>query len=171
MNIEMVLFEPCIKYFYMGVGPSIKETTLHHFHDPLFDVVVNDSDVDLLGVMLVGTPQSNKEKNFVGKTAAVWLKQMRVDGVFISVDGCGNNHVDFENTTREIGERKIPLVGLTFIGSVGFVVTNKYMDTIVDFNKSFEGIETEVVGENTVSNIDGRKALAYLKLKMKVCLL
>jgi len=151
----------------MGVGPSIKETTLHHFQDPLFNIVSSDSDIDLLGVMLVGTPQSYKEKNFVGKRAAVWLKQMRAHGVIMSVDGCGNNHVDFENTTREIGERGIPLVGLTFIGSVGFVVSNKYMDTVIDFNKSLEGVETEVVGENTVSNIDARKALAYLKLKMR----
>ncbi len=152
----------------MGVGPSTKETTLHHFHDPILDVVSNDSDVDLLGVMLVGTPQSNQEKNFVGKSSAVWLKQMGADGVIFSLDGWGNSHVDFENTTREIGERKIPLVGMSFVGvQAAFVVTNHYMDTIVDFNKSSEGIETEVVGENTISNIDARKALAYLKLKMR----
>jgi D-proline reductase (dithiol) PrdE len=41
------------------------------------------------------------------------------------------------------------------------------MDTVVDFNKSKEGIETEVVGENNVMPIDAKKALAFLKLKMK----
>jgi D-proline reductase (dithiol) PrdE len=41
------------------------------------------------------------------------------------------------------------------------------MDTIVDFNKSKEGLETEVVGENTVSELDAKKALAFLKLKMR----
>ena len=41
------------------------------------------------------------------------------------------------------------------------------MDTIVDFNKSQEGIETEVVGENTVNERDANKALALLKLKMR----
>jgi len=152
----------------MGVGPSTKETTLHHFQDPLFNVISNDSDVDFLGVMIVGTPQSNQEKNFVGKRSAVWLKQMGVQGVIFSLDGWGNSHVDFENTIREIGERRIPLVGMSFIGTqAAFVVTNDYMDTIVDFNKSSQGIETEVVGENTISNIDARKALAYLKLKMR----
>ena len=32
----------------MGVGPSTKETTLHHFRDPLLDVVSNDEDIDLI---------------------------------------------------------------------------------------------------------------------------
>lgn len=41
------------------------------------------------------------------------------------------------------------------------------MDTIVDLNKSVQGIETEVVGENTANALDARKAVAMLKLKMK----
>ncbi len=31
------------------------------------------------------------------------------------------------------------------------------MDTIVDMNKSKEGIETEVVGENNTNEIDAKK--------------
>jgi D-proline reductase (dithiol)-stabilizing protein PrdE len=152
----------------MGVGPSTKETTLHHFRDPLVDIVSNDDDIDLLGIMIVGTPQSNEDKMFVGQRAAAWAEAMRADGVIISVDGWGNSHVDYANTIEEIGKRGIPLVGLSFIGTQAqFVVTNKYMDTIVDFNKSIEGIETEVVGENNVTELDAKKALALLKLKMK----
>lgn len=152
----------------MGVGPSTKETTLHHFRDPLLEVVSNDNDVDLLGIIIVGTPQANEDKMFVGQRAAAWAEAMRADGVIISVDGWGNSHVDYANTFEEIGKRDIPVVGLSFIGTQAqFVVTNKYMDTIVDFNKSLEGIETEVVGENTVSEVDAKKALAFLKLKMR----
>jgi D-proline reductase (dithiol) PrdE len=152
----------------VGIGPSTKETTLHHFRDPLLDIVSNDKDIDLLGVMVVGTPQDNKEKYFVGQRAAAWAEAMRADGVIISVDGWGNSHVDYANTIEEIGKRGIPVVGLSFIGTQAkFVVTNKYMDTIVDFNKSKEGIETQVVGENTVDKLDAKKALAFLKLKMR----
>jgi len=58
-------------------------------------------------------------------------------------------------------------VGMSFVGTAAtFVVKNEYMDTIVDFNKSKEGIETEIVGENTVNERDAKKALALLKLKM-----
>ncbi|MCT4507805.1 MAG: glycine/sarcosine/betaine reductase component B subunit [Tepidibacter sp.] len=152
----------------MGIGPSTKETSLHHFRDPLLDVVSNDKDVDLLGVMVVGTPQDNKEKYFVGARVAAWAEAMRADGVIISVDGWGNSHVDYANTIEEIGKRGIPVVGLSFIGTQAkFVVTNNYMDTIVDFNKSKDGIETQVVGENNVDTLDAKKALAFLKLKMR----
>lgn len=152
----------------MGIGPSTKETTLHHFRDPLLSVVSNDKDLDLLGVVIVGTPQSNEDKIFVGTRAAVWCESMRADGVIVSVDGWGNSHVDFANTIEQIGKRGIPVVGLSFVGTQAqFVVKNQYMDTIVDFNKSTEGIETEVVGENTVVELDARKASALLKLKMR----
>src|SRR6056297_361764 len=152
----------------MGIGPSTKETSLHHFRDPLLDVVAKDSDIDLQGVLLVGTPQGNKEKLLVGARAGAWVEAMRSDGVIISLDGWGNSHVDFANTIEQIGKRGIPVVGMSFIGTAAtFVVKNEYMDTIVDFNKSEEGIETEVVGENTVNERDAKKALALLKLKMK----
>lgn len=49
----------------MGIGPSTKETSLHHFRDPLLDVVSSDQDFDLLGVMLVGTPDDHKDKILV----------------------------------------------------------------------------------------------------------
>ncbi|MCL6269250.1 glycine/sarcosine/betaine reductase component B subunit [Sansalvadorimonas sp. 2012CJ34-2] len=153
----------------MGIGPSTKETTLHHFRDPILDVVSRDADIDLLGVVVVGTPQVNEEKYFVGKRTATWIEAMRADGVIFSVDGWGNSHVDYENTFREIGQRGIPAVGLSFIGTQArFVVENEYMDTVVDINKNQEGIETEVVGENSLVNLDARKALALLKLKMKL---
>lgn len=152
----------------MGIGPSTKETTLHHFKDPLLEVLDQDKDYDLLGIILVGTPQSNQEKCFVGKRAAVLIKNIGVEGVIFSLDGWGNSHVDYENTIREIGEMNIPLVGLSFIGTQAqFVVKNRYMDTIIDINKNLEGIETEVVGENSLSIIDAKKAAAILKLKIR----
>ena len=55
--------------------------------------------------------------------------------------------MDFAQAIEEIGKRDIAVVGVSFVGTQGaFVVTNQYMNTIVDFNKSEEGIETNVVG-------------------------
>ncbi|MEG2295558.1 MAG: glycine/sarcosine/betaine reductase component B subunit [Oscillospiraceae bacterium] len=152
----------------MGVGPSTKETSLHIFRDPLLDIMDCDTDLDLLGIIIVGTPQDNNEKEFVGKRTASWVESMRADGVIITCDGWGNSHVDYANTIEEIGKRSIPIVGLAFNGTQAkFVVTNQYMDTIVDFNKSALGIETEIVGENNIDALDAKKALALLKLKMQ----
>jgi D-proline reductase (dithiol) PrdE len=151
----------------MGIGPSTKETTLHHFRDPLLNIVSNDGDVDLLGIIVAGTPQENEDKVFVAQRAAAWVEAMRADGVIVSIDGWGNSNIDFATAIEEIGKRDIPVVGMSFVGTQAqFVVTNEYMDTIVDFNKSIEGIETEVVGENNVVELDAKKALAFLKLKM-----
>lgn len=152
----------------MGVGPSTKETSLHHFRDPLLDIVSSDADLDLMGVIVVGTPQDNKDKHFVTTRAAVWAESMRADGVIVSTDGWGNTNVDFASMIEELGKRHIPVVGMSFVGTQAkFVVTNKYMDAIVDFNKSESGTETTVVGENNLDSLDARKAVAMLKLKMK----
>ena len=152
----------------MGIGPSTKETTLHHFRDPLLDVVSADEDLDLMGVMLVGTPQDQEDKMLVGTRAAVWAEAMRADGVILSMDGWGNSDVDFANTAEQLGKRGIPVTGLKFSGSVGqFVVQNDYLEGIIDFNKSPEGVETNVVGENNVTELDARKAMVRLKLEMR----
>lgn len=152
----------------MGIGPSTKETSLHHFRDPLLDVVSNDTDLDLMGILLVGTPDDNKDKMLVGTRSAVWAEAMRTDGVIISSDGWGNSDVDFTNTCEQLGIRGIPVTGLNFSGTVAqFVVVNEYLDGIVDINKSADGTETNVVGENNMVALDCRKAMALLKLKMR----
>ena len=139
----------------MGIGPSTKETSLHHFRDPL-------------GVMLVGSPDGNEDKMLVGTRAAVWAECMRADGVILSCDGWGNSHVDYTNTIEQIGMRGIPVTGITFNGTVAqFVVVNDYLDAIVDINKSESGEETDVVGENNMDRVDCLKAKALLKLKMR----
>lgn len=152
----------------MGIGPSTKETSLHHFRDPLLDVVASDKELDLMGVLVVGTPDGNEDKMLVGTRAAVWAEAMRADGVIISSDGWGNSDVDFTNTVEQLATRGIPVTGLKFSGTVGkFVVMNEYLDAIVDINKSESGTETCVVGENSVTELDARKAAAMLKLKMR----
>ena len=152
----------------MGIGPSTKETSLHHFRDPLLDVVSKDTDVDLMGIMLIGSPDGNEEKMLVGTRAAVWAECMRADGVIVSCDGWGNSHVDYTNTMEQIGIRGIPATGITFNGTVAqFVVMNDYLDAIVDINKSATGEETNVLGENNMTELDCKKALALLKLKMR----
>ena len=50
----------------MGIGPSTKETSLHHFRDPLLEVVSSDPEIDLMGVIIVGTPDADEEKHLVG---------------------------------------------------------------------------------------------------------
>lgn len=151
----------------MGVSTSTKETSLHYFRDPLLDVVANDKDVDLAGVIVVGTPQENESKYFLGERVANCAEAMRLEGVIVTLEGWGNDHVDFANTIEQLSKRGISVSGLSFVGGEGFVVSNQYMDTIVDFNKSTEGYESGIIGENNTNELDAKKALAFLKLKMQ----
>ena len=63
--------------------------------------------------------------------------------------------------------RGIPVVGLSFCAVQGaLVVGNKYMQYMVDNNKSESGIENEVLGCNTLCQEEGIRALAMLKAAM-----
>ena len=70
----------------MGIGPSTTETSLHHFRDPLLDVISSDEELDLLGIIIVVTPYNQEEKMLVGTRAAVFAESMRADGAIISAD-------------------------------------------------------------------------------------
>jgi hypothetical protein len=151
----------------MGIGPSSKETTLHHYRDPLVERLSSDPDLDFLGIILEGTPEVCDHKQFVADRAGAYAEMARAEGVIVSIDSWGNSHVDFTSVIQAIGERGIPVVGLSFVGNqASFVVTNQYMDTIIDLNKTVSGIETTVVGENTATDLDAHKAVTILKHKM-----
>ena len=134
----------------MGIGPSTKETSLHHFRDPLLEVVAEDTDLDLLGLIVVGTPDDNKDKMLVGTRAAAMAECMRADGVIISSDGWGNSDVDYTNTCEQLGIRGIPVTGLNFSGTVAkFVVDNDYLDGIMWILIRAQMVQRQTLSERT----------------------
>lgn len=152
----------------MGLGPSTKETTLHFYRDPLVERLALDAEVDFAGVMLLGTSDTQEHKELVACRAGAWAEAMRVDGAIISIDSWGNCHIDFTQVMEALGQRRIPLVGMSFVGNqAAFVVQNSYMDTIIDFNKTTEGIESCIVGQNAADAMDAVKAVEILKKKIK----
>lgn len=152
----------------MGCGPSTKETTLHHYRDPLTALLAADPQVDFQGVILAGTSDEDEHKRFVAGRTAALLEAMRVDGVIISIDSWGNCHIDFAELIQAVGERGIPLSALSFIGQqAAFVVSNSYMKTVIDLNKSSEGVESCIMGQNSATELDAVKALAVLKSRIR----
>jgi len=152
----------------MGTGPSTKETTLHHYHDPLCKALVMDREVDFLGIVVAGTSDDNEHKTFVARRIGALIEAMRLDGVLVSIDSWGNCHIDFASVIEAVGERNIPVVGLSFAGTqAAFVVVNSYMNSIIDLNKTSEGAESLVMGENTAVELDAIKALSILKTKIR----
>ena len=149
------------------IGPASKEMSRHYWREPLVLEALHDTEVDLCGVIFVGSPQINAEKFYVSKRVGMMVEMMDADGAFITTEGFGNNHIDFASHHEQIGMRGIPVVGMSFCAVQGaLVVGNKYMTNMVDNNKSESGIENEVLACNTLCHEDAIRALAMLKNAM-----
>ena len=149
------------------IGPASKEMSRHYWREPLVLEALHDTEVDLCGVIFVGSPQINAEKFYVSKRVGMMVEMMDADGAFVTTEGFGNNHIDFASHHEQIGMRGIPIVGMSFCAVQGaLVVGNKYMTNMVDNNKSESGIENEVLACNTLCHEDAVRALAMLKNAM-----
>ena len=149
------------------IGPASKEMSRHYWREPLVLEALHDEEVDLCGVVFVGSPQINAEKFYVSKRVGQICEMLDVDGAFVTTEGFGNNHIDFASHHEQIGMRGIPVVGMSFCAVQGaLVVGNKYMTHMVDNNKSESGIENEVLACNTLCPEDAVRALQMLKNAM-----
>ena len=149
------------------IGPASKEMSRHYWREPLVLEALHDEEVDLCGVIFVGSPQINAEKYYVSRRVGHTVEMMDVDGAFVTTEGFGNNHIDFASHHEQIGMRGVPVVGLSYCAVQGaLVVGNKYMTAMVDNNKSEGGIENEVLGNNTLCHEDAIRALEMLKVQM-----
>ena len=149
------------------IGPASKEMSRHYWREPLVYEAIHDDDVDLVGVIFVGSPQANTDKFYVSRRLGQMVESMNVDGAFVTTEGFGNNHVDFTSHIEQIGKRGVPVVGFSFCAVQGALVTgNQYCDAMIDNNKSMSGIENEVLACNTLCHEDAIRGLAMLKAKM-----
>lgn len=156
----------------MGIGTSMKETTLHYYRDPLVEVLSRDRDVNLRGIIIVGSPDKNEDKYLSAERVGVSLECMRADGAVFSCNGIGNNHVDYAHAIEAAERRGIPTAVLSQCLARDFVVQNDYLDGVICYYKAGDrmdqsGDETRILAENTVTELDARRALALLKLKMR----
>lgn len=152
----------------MGLGPSIKMTTLHHYNCPVTQTLLSDKDINFRHVIVTGVSESYDDKiNNATQTASL-ASSLNIDGALVAIDGWGNHHIDFVQTIEQLGMRDIPSVGLSFLGNQGqLVCSNPYVRTIIDFNKSTSGYESCVVGQNNLTKFDAWKALGLLKYQIK----
>lgn len=149
------------------IGPASKENSRHYFREPLVLEAMKDDEIDLVGVVFVGSPQANSEKFYVSKRVGMMVEAMNIDGAIITTEGFGNNHIDFASHHEEIGSRGVEVVGVSYCAVQGaLVVGNKYMKNMVDNNKSAQGIENEILANNTLCPEDAVRALAMLKTVM-----
>lgn len=146
------------------IGPASKEMSRHYWREPLVTLAMNDEEFDLVGVVFVGSPQANSEKFYVSRRLGMLVESMEVDGAVVTTEGFGNNHIDFASHIEQIGMRGIPVVGVSYCAVQGaLVVGNKYMTHMVDNNKSRQGIENEILENNTLAPEEAYRIIAMLK--------
>lgn len=149
------------------IGPASKEDTRHYFREPVLEALAADTEIDLVGVAFIGSPQVNDEKAFVSKRLGAMADAMKLDGAIVTTEGFGNNHIDFSYNIEELGKRGINVVGMTYAAYQGqLVVGNKYMDAMIEVNKDKGGFESEILGQNTITLPDANRAVLMLKNKI-----
>lgn len=150
------------------IGPASKETSRHYFREPLVLKALADEDYDVCGVMFVGSPQANTDKSYVSRFLGNAIDTMDLDGAIVTTEGFGNNHIDFASHIDQVGKRGVPVVGMTYSAVQGqLVVGNEHMNAMIDHNKSRQGIENEILENNTLAEEDAIRALEMLRAKIE----
>lgn len=149
------------------IGPATKEMTRHYIREPLVERLAADDELDLVGVVFVGSPQVNDEKLWVSERLGSLFESLDIDGVIITTEGFGNNHIDFIQHIGQAGMRGIPVVGVSFCAYQGqLVVGNKYADAMIEENMDAGGFENDIAGTSCVTKEVAVRAVQMLKNKM-----
>ena len=149
------------------IGPATKEMTRHYIREPLVEGLAADQELDLIGVVCVGSPQVNDEKMWVSERLGSLLEALDIDGCIITTEGFGNNHIDFIQHIGQAGKRGIPVVGVSFCAYQGqLVVGNEYASAMVEENMDKGGFEDNVAGCSCVTKEVATRAIQMLKNKM-----
>ncbi len=149
------------------IGPATKEMTRHYIREPLVEGLASDSELDLIGVIFVGSPQVNDEKLWVSERLGSLLEALDIGGCIITTEGFGNNHIDFIQHIGQAGKRGIPVVGVSFCAYQGqLVVGNTYADAMIEENMDQGGFENNVAGCSCVTKEVATRAIQMLKNKM-----
>jgi D-proline reductase (dithiol) PrdA len=149
------------------IGPATKEMTRHYFREPLVEALAEDDEVNLIGVIFLGSPQVNDEKMYVSERLGTLIETIDVEGAIVTTEGFGNNHIDFASHIEQIGSRDIAAVGVSFCAYQGqLVVGNPYMDAMIEINKDAGGFENEIAGCSSITKADADRAVLMLKTKI-----
>lgn len=149
------------------ITPDTKETSLCYWREPIIKRLAEDTELNLIGVLFVGSPQACTEKFYVSERVGATVEAIGADGCIVTTEGFGNNHVDFASHIEQIGALDIPVVGCSYCGVSGaLVVGNKYMDAMVDMCVTDDGVFSDRLGENSLSDDVALRCVAMLKDKM-----
>lgn len=68
------------------IGPATKEMTRHYFREPLVKALAQDNELDLVGVIFIGSPQVNDEKTFVTERLGALIETLDLKGAIVTTE-------------------------------------------------------------------------------------
>ena len=150
------------------VSPSSKENSRHFWRDPLVLSALADEDLDLCGVVFIGSPAVHHQKFMVSARLGMMAEAMDLAAAIVETEGIGNNHIDFASHMEELDRRGIKVVGMTYLGAFAPLITgNAATRCLVDCAKAPGGIDTCHLTENTVTQEDCDVAFGMLKALLR----
>ena len=81
----------------MGLGPSMKMTTPHHYRCPLTAELARQSDITFAGILADGVSELFDDKIFTAERTAHLAAMMQADGAIVTADG---SSMPFSETLR-----------------------------------------------------------------------
>jgi len=116
------------------IGSISKECSNYYFRDPLVMLAMDDEEIDLAGIILVGSPEINSEGFSISKRLGMMVEAMDIDGAIVISETYENDSIYFASHIEQIGQRGAKVVGVAIHSSLD--VKNKYMNNFIDLDKS-----------------------------------
>ena len=69
----------------MGLGPSIKMTTLHHYRCPVTAELAKAEDLEYTGIIVDGVSEVCDDKIYTAKRVGDLAQIMRADGAIVAI--------------------------------------------------------------------------------------
>ena len=76
----------------MGLGPSTKMTTLHHYHCPVTRELLGDAELSFQSLIVNGVSERYDDKIFTAVRTGELGEGLHADGAIVITDGWGNHH-------------------------------------------------------------------------------
>lgn len=75
----------------MGLGSSIKMTSLHHYDCPVTRRIINNTEVNFVGIIENGVSENFDAKVATATATGEMGAQLNLDGAIVAIDGWGQS--------------------------------------------------------------------------------
>ena len=133
------------------IGPASKEMSRHYWREPLVLETLHDEEVDLCGVIFVGSPQINTEKFYVSKRVGMMVEALDVDGAFVTTEGqfiavLGHNGSGKSTLAKHLNAILVPTEGSVWVNGKNTSNPEELWDVRQSAGMVFQNPDNQIIG-------------------------